>query len=545
VNFLEAQRVLAEFEGGEPLPYLFALSGTPEPFIPYLGATAVLRSREARVKLLPFNTLGQELLDDIPREPTEVFLLLPWDLIPEADWRSGVPLQLPDESELRAVAEATLARLQRRGASIVYIPAPLPPLWLDPRRVRALDHWLRAGVCGVGGDLVSSDVFSLDSYMASGCPVGGGSLSLIADLVTQAAARPRPESSKVLVTDLDNTLWAGVVGDDGLEGIQHGPEGRGFPHFLYQTFLKRLESEGVLLAAVSRNDSEVALAPFRTGRMVLAEENFVAIVASWSAKSAQLLELARELNLATDALVFVDDNPIELAEVELELPQVKRVAFPGSAAELPKMLSQLSGLFAREAITEEDRARTSLYRQRLAGLAPREAQGADLTKFLRDLRMTLTVHDRSSGSRSRALQLINKTNQFNLNGRRLTEEQLEAALTAGGRLYTASLSDRTGSHGEILACLMDANGVITSLVMSCRTFQRRVEYAFLAWLASGPHRPTSLDYLETERNRPMRQFLDDFGGRPPVPLMPFDAAEFVRRHGSDLSLFEIEEPASV
>ncbi len=174
-------------------------------------------------------------------------------------------------------------------------------------------------------------------------------------------------------------------------------------------------------------------------------------------------------------------------------------------------------------------------------MAPSEAQGADLSTFLRGLDMTLTLHDRTTGDRARAVQLINKTNQFNLNGRRVTDEEVGVTVANGGRLYGASLTDRSGSHGEILACLIDANGVIRSLVMSCRVFQRRVEHAFFAWLAGQDSPPGALDFAETERNEPTRQFLKDaaFQGTGPIS---FDAARFAEDHREDMGLFALYEP---
>jgi FkbH-like protein len=167
--------------------------------------------------------------------------------------------------------------------------------------------------------------------------------------------------------------------------------------------------------------------------------------------------------------------------------------------------------------------------------------GADISRFLKDLGMTLTLHDRSRGDRTRAVQLINKTNQFNLNGRRVTDPEIGDVLEAGGRLYSASLSDRSGSHGEILSCLVSAEGVITAFVMSCRVFQRRVEHAFLAWLASQPHPLGAMDWASTPRNEPFAQFLRELTGAetPAAGTVIISFADVCDRFSRDTDLFKI------
>ena len=363
-------------------------------------------------------------------------------------------------------------------------------------------------------------------------------------MVAAAAAAP-PEPKKVLVTDLDNVLWSGLIADDGPDGIAFEPSGRGYPHFVYQSVLRRLRGEGTLLAAVTRNDADVAVAPFRSGRMLLRETDFVAIVASYHAKSAQIRELAERLNLGQNQFVFVDDNPVELAEVSQVLPAVHCLAFPRQDGDLATFLDDLAALFPHRDVTAEDRARTELYRRRVEGMAPSDLAGADLTHFLRDLRMTLTIHDRSEGERGRAVQLINKTNQFNLNGSRVTDDEVAGVLRNGGRLLSASLRDRSGDQGEILACLVTADGAITALVLSCRVFQRRVEYAFLAWLVTQPSPPRGFHWASTPRNAPFQQFLGDVAGPVNGPgFVHLDPATVAVRYAPDLELFSIRQAAT-
>jgi FkbH-like protein len=541
VNFLEAHKLASGFAGGPTLQFLFGVSGGSEKLAVFFTAAGAKCGRSVQIRTLPFNTLGQTLLADPVSGEVEILLLFPWDFVPEADWRSGFPSSGLDLAALQDRAEAIGRRIERRRmARILYVPAPVPPLFADPAATANLAIWLATLAGALGADFLAPGVFSLASYLSTGSPFAGTQLGDVAERVIDRALGPSTEPAKVLITDLDNVLWSGVIGEDGIEGIRYTPEGVGFRHFLYQTLLAKLKREGTLLAAVSRNDPGLAHAPFRSGHMTLRLEDLVVIVASYNAKSSQIKEIARQLNLGLDSFVFVDDNPIEIEEVSSALPEVRTVKFPANDDGLPAFFERLSAMFARPVLTTEDAERTEMYRRRLDGIVPDVSEGADLTNFLRGLDMSLIIHDRSQGDRARAVQLINKTNQFNLNGRRVSDDDVGAMLAAGGHLYGATLNDRTGSHGEILACLIDAGGTVRSLVMSCRAFQRRLEYAFLSWLAGHENPPTALDFASTPRNEPMRRFLTDPNFRRHADgMIVADLAKFRSTHAEDVALFAL------
>ena len=544
VTYLEAHRLVAGFTGGPPLSLLLGVSGAADKLNVFLKAAGARRGRSVEVRTLPFNTLGQALLAEPMAGHVEVFVLFPWDLAPEGDWRSGFPAGPIDAGAARAHAQAFADRLARRpNARVLYVPAALPPVFPDTAATRAFELWLSSVATELGAEFLDPGVFSLGSYLSTGTPFAGTQLSTVAERVVERALNAAVEPAKVLVTDLDNVMWSGIIGEDGLDGIRFTSEGVGFRHFLYQTFLAKLKREGTLIAAVSRNDTELATAPFASGRMMLRTDDLVVIAASYNAKSTQIREIARQLNLGLDAFVFVDDNPIELEEVSSALPDVRVIRFPTSDDRFPEFFDTLSRLFPRTVVTTEDADRTNMYRRRLDGMVPDASAGADLTAFLRGLEMSLVINDRSRGDRTRAVQLINKTNQFNLNGRRVTDDEVAAMLANGGRLYTASLGDRTGSHGEVLACLVDADRVVRSLVMSCRVFQRRMEHAFLVWLAAQHDPPAAFDFTETPRNEPIRQFLDDSAfQRSADNVVTVDLAAFAEAHEADSRLFVLEPP---
>lgn len=545
MNFLEANRTLSEFSGGESMPFLFATSGTAAPFEIYLKAGAAKLGRTAQVSTLPFGTLAQTLHDAPSHGHAEVFLLMPWDFAPETDWRSGLPVGDVDLEQMKQRAQQTALLLRKRApARFLYLPAPILPILPDPAGNAELAAFLLGLASHLGARILPAEAFSLGSFLATGCAVGGALIGDVAEAAIQQVDSASRESCKVLVTDLDNCVWAGVVAEDGPSGILFGPEGKGYKHFVYQSLLKKLKRDGVLLVAVSRNDPDTGLEPLRNASMLLRGDDFVCSVCSYSAKSAQIREIAARLNLGLDSFVFVDDNPVELAEVSSQLPAVHCVQFPAHDEGIVLLFAELARRFGRATVTAEDRARTEMYRRGLESLPAVDAKGADLTDFLRSLRMTLTVHDRTGGGYDRAVQLINKTNQFNLNGRRLTDKDVADALAAGGQLYTASLDDRNGTHGEILACLISREGVMQHFVMSCRVFQRRVEYAFLTWLAAHARVPSELDFVPTQRNEPLRSFLADPAFKVNGGLVRFDSARFASAHADDLSLFVTSGPSA-
>lgn len=542
MNYLEASKLLKGFSAQNKEDVLLAMSGTAEQLVFFMRAEAAKRDVDVQISTLPFGTLSQFVYAQEPAASPELILLTTYDFVPSGDWRSGFPDQLPDYERLVEDAHAFAARIGKRSsAQLVYLPTPLLPIFTNDDDRDALEAEVLAMVHQLGARVLSGRFFSLASYLSTGCPFKGSCLGDLAEFLDDVRRGNDVKNAKVLVTDLDNVLWAGIVGEDGPDGILAGPEGGGYPHYIYQNYLKKLKERGVLLAAVSRNDEIVALAPFRGGKMLLNEIDFIAIVASYNAKSAQIDSLSKQLNLGLDAFVFVDDNPVEIAEVSAALPQVTCLQFPSLSDDLPVLLTDLAQCFDRTNISQEDRERTELYRRRLSTQPPSDAQGADLFSFLSTLDMKLAITQRTAEDYERAVQLINKTNQFNLNGKRFDAEQIKTILADGGRLLTVSLSDKMGSHGEIVACLLDSTDLVLAWVMSCRVFQRQVEHAFLVWLSGQIQGEISFAFEATERNLPLQKFFkaapchQDTG-----QTIILDNAQFVKQHTQALSLFALE-----
>ena len=431
----------------------------------------------------------------------------------------------------------------RNNSDFIYIHAPILPVFHNDADNIYLEQIIKGAAHSLGADFFASEFFSLSGYLRQGYPFPGNKVSSIAKSITDKALGEQQPLFKVLVTDLDNVLWKGVIGEDGLENLHYHADKNGYKHYIYQTFLKKLQQSGVLLAAVSRNDAELALTPFKKGDLYLKEDDFVSIQASYNNKSAHIRALASELNLPTQSFVFIDDNPIEIEEVSLSIPDIKCHLFPRKDEQLPTLLSTLAADFSRDIITPEDSAKTKLYKQRAKTLEINSSDNTDLSAYLESLKMHMRISFKNNQTNERAVQLINKTNQFNFNGKRYTKNTIDDTLKNHGQLITAELSDTYGSHGEIIACLLDKDYKILSLVMSCRVFQRCAEYAFLYWLIKYLDRQQLIfHYIKTQQNIPISSFLNNhYFHMQNSNTALLNCKQFLTMHQQDYRLFSITD----
>jgi FkbH-like protein len=317
-------------------------------------------------------------------------------------------------------------------------------------------------------------------YFEFRMPCGADCLVTYAHSVVAVLRAILGRSRKVLVLDLDNTLWGGVVGDAGAGGIHLGEgSGEGEAHLSLQRHARELRERGVLLAVCSKNDEAKAREPFeKRPDMVLGLGDFACFIANWENKADNLRTIARTLNLQLEALVLVDDNPAERALVRRLAPEVGVPDLPDDAAGYVQALAACR-YFETVALTREDAARARYY----ADNARREALAAgstDLGAFLASLGMRMAVAPVDAFNLERATQLINKSNQFNLTTRRYPVAQVrELAASPDWLTLTFSLRDALGDHGLISVLLARRDGDALDLdtwVMSCRVLQRGVEH---------------------------------------------------------------------
>jgi FkbH-like protein len=531
-----AARLLAQARKKAAAPFrrrcrIALLSGTTIDFLaPILQAQCFGAGIDVEIYIGPFNQYEQEI-----RHPDSGLTHFQPDVVVIAtDWRS---LGLRDEEDSPAsIIGEHMARLeslwrearQRLGASVIQFNYEAPPF-------DALGH-LSAALPGGRGRLLRA--VNLALWEAAGRTQGVAILD-----VDQIAARfgkdrwndpvlwhtakqyPSAEAmpalghqltallrailgltSKCLALDLDGVLWGGVIGEDGLAGIQlgGGPVGEAFVAF--QRYLQSLTRTGALLAVCSKNNPEDALLPFRQHpEMVLRERDIAIFMANWKSKDENLREIAAALNIGLDAMVFVDDNPAERSRVRQRLPEVEVVELPADPALYVSALSRLA-LFETLAITGEDRQRTASIRENLERKTLQATAGS-VDDYLAQLDIEVHLTPFDEANLPRIVQLINKTNQFNLTTRRRADAEVRALLAAGAYTQAMRTSDRFGDSGltGVLIAIPEGGGLrVDTWLMSCRVLGRRLEEAMFAALvryaAENHYTHITGEYIPTAKN---------------------------------------------
>ena len=306
----------------------------------------------------------------------------------------------------------------------------------------------------------------------------------VADSLGRIVAAATGKTRRVLVLDLDNTLWGGVVGDDGVEGLLVGEgDGAGEAHLALQKVALALKKRGVALAVCSKNDDVVARSPFRALRdMALTEADIAIFQANWEDKATNLKAIASAMNLTTSSLAFLDDNPAERSRVRQMIPDVAVIEPGEEISEFPRRVIA-SGYFEHLNLTREDLRRAKDYKN-----AGRRAEilsnAVNYDEYLTSLEMKLFIAPFDSAGRQRIAQLINKSNQFNLTTRRYSVQEVEAIETASDRIgLQFRLADKFGDSGMISVIVLDIEDSrtweIDTWLMSCRVLKRGVEQAVL------------------------------------------------------------------
>ena len=325
------------------------------------------------------------------------------------------------------------------------------------------------------------------------------------------------KNKKVLALDLDNTLWGGVIGDDGAENIEIGQEtALGQTYSEFQNYVKDLKGIGTLLTVISKNNEDVARSGFERPDSVLKVEDFVSFKANWEPKDQNLLAEASELNLLPESFVFVDDNPAER--------EIVRQGIPGAAVpEINRVENYIqildrAGYFEPTKLSEDDLKRNEMY---LENAKRNHAQLAftDYGEYLKSLEMTGTIKPFQDLYMSRIAQLSNKSNQFNLTTRRYTQAEVEETAKDGRHITLyGKLEDKFGDNGVVSVVIGEIKGLelhIDLWIMSCRVLKRDMEYAMMDRLveeaqARGLHSLYGY-YYPTAKNAMVRDFYSTLG----------------------------------
>lgn len=464
--------------------------------------------------------------------------VLEWaDLDPRLGWRNASGWNRQTLADVEAQIQEKCRRLeaqlsalsQRMPVAVIGPTLPLPPLsHLPPAQTSALELQWNATLSDFlervgrqkGIKLLSAAALAMRSApslrhdlemdLQAGFPYTLAHADAMAQLSTSCLFAASPK--KGLITDLDQTLWRGILGDVGSEGVSWSLEAKSHGHALYQQMLASLAESGALIAIASKNDAGLVEAALRRPDLLIRPEQIFPVEAGWGAKSDSVTRILKAWNIAADSVVFVDDSPMELAEVSEKQPGIECLRYPSSAEGLALLLWQLRERFGKADIVEEDRLRLNSLRAaaQIESDLPKQAS-AD---FLARLQAKVTLEN-VSADHARAFELVNKTNQFNLNGVRYTEAEWKArASRPGAFLTTVSYEDRFGPLGRIAVlggCVDEDRCFVDVWVMSCRAFSRHIEFQTLRQLFKKSRASAvRFDFRPTERNGPLQTFLGQF-----------------------------------
>jgi FkbH-like protein len=546
VKLIDALRIIGGVAPGLPERSFELICGfTPLHLETFLRATIQQRVPNQQVVLRAglFGDLPGNLERARAAGAREAAIVIEWaDLDPRLGWRSAggwLPEQLSDIVETTDATlhriEAGIAALVEAGTSVALsLPTlPLPPVSFTPGWLLSdFESRLHSLVAGAVVRLVAlprvrvvnhqrlameaplSERADPGAELGTGFPYRLTFAAILARLVADALVPPPPK--KGLVTDLDDTLWRGILGDVGADGIACSLDQEAQVHAIYQQLLVSLAASGVLLAIASKNDPELVARAFAREDMIAREQHFFPSQVHWRPKSESLEAILQAWNVAPDSVVFVDDSEMELAEVQARFPEVECLLFPrDDPSAVVALVSRLRDFFGKERLHEEDRLRLDSLRANAVLDQAAQSTATDLDAFLAGAGAELRLEFANDGSDARLLELVNKTNQFNLNGRRYTEPEWEAQLhRPDGFVMGVTYADKFGKLGKIAVVSGRCSGdavLIDCWVMSCRAFSRRIEFQCLATLFDrfGAER-ILLDFKETPRNGPLRDFLRTF-----------------------------------
>lgn len=550
-----ASFVVSRFErlqaGGMKLqPFKVAIlrSFTVEPIVPLLRALGFVAGLNLIVRIGEFNAYTQEILtsgnwlDEFSANLT-ILAVQARDIVPDLFERYA---DLSQEAVANHVQQATDAYRQiltaaraRLGGHILVHSLELPDTAIGSADA-VVETRQREAIQRINlaiGDIAKSarDVYVLDydaliaergrtawhderKWIMARMPIAAGEMIHLARQWMRFIHPMSGRICKALVVDLDNTLWGGVIGEDGIQGIRLDDSFPGAAFRNVQREMLSLHRRGILLAVCSKNNPADAMEAIQNHPgMILRPEHFACLKINWLDKAENLRAIASELNIGIDSLAFVDDNPVEREWVREQAPEVTVIDLPDDPLGFASAV-QKAPVFERLSLTDEDRSRAAMYAEQRMRLELSQS-ATSVEDFYRSLQMRAAIEPVNDKTLARAVQLTQKTNQFNLTTRRYTEQQLSAALSAKvSRGYTISVRDRFGDNGIVglaLICLNGAVCEIDTFLLSCRVIGRTVETALLAHLAEEASRAGASKvsgwFVPNKKNAPAADFYSKHG----------------------------------
>ncbi len=508
--------------GGRPYHLRVAATFTAEPLEPALRFWRATVREPVKIAFADYNQLFQELLDPqslLNTNPRGLNVLL----LRMQDWEHEEVLAQRVDELIEALKAS--ARVSRVPMLVVLCP-DAPERRADASWARsAAQAWgrLEAALPKLGSVHLMVpqevlDLYELRDYdepeldQMAKVPYTESFFAALGTAIMRKLYRSLTPAAKVLILDCDNTLWKGVVGEEGVDGIR--VEGA---HRALQEFALRQQEAGTLLCLCSKNEEQDVLEVFQKRQdMPLKLEHIVAHKINWNAKSANIQALATELNLGQDSFVFIDDNPVEIEEVRVHCPGVLALRLPASEEEARRFLKHLWS-FDRLKVTEEDRQRTRSY-QRSQHAKQLLQQSSSFEAFIEGLQLVTEVAPLTDQHLARASQLTFRTNQFNATTLRRTEREIESLLQAGYACDVVHVRDRFGDYGLVgLVIRQQREGAlyVDTFLMSCRVLGRGVEHEVVRRLAKVAAESKlsvlRFPFVPTQKNRPMQKFLDEIG----------------------------------
>lgn len=522
----------SDVDGLTPIRARLLRNSTLEPFVPYLHLALAAERFVPEIGLGDYDTFEPHASDDAE-----------WDLHVihfDPDRLIGDALFSAD----RDVYEAVSARVEHlvdvlcaRGDVIL---STLPAARIDPshaysahtpgswdRTRRALNddfrRWAdtRPGltifdlerVVGHFGTWAASDVRGFFAYQL---PFSSQFMPAAAMRLARTISAARGRVAKCIVLDCDNTLWGGVLGEDGPAGVRLGQEFPGNLYRTFQLFVRSLTQRGLLLALNSKNNERDVLEFIETSPdMVLALEDLTTHRINWQDKAGNLREIAEELNIGLDSLVFVDDSAVECERIRSAFPETRVLRFPTDPLEIPRFIDEFPAVDVRR-VTDDDLLRSESLKANAARASLRRST-PDLRSFIGSLDIQLKLRRNPLDRIERVAQLTQRTNQFNLTTIRYSVAEIEE-LAHSGTIYTLDMADRFSDYGTVGTCIVRSVGgesVLDSLILSCRAFGRHAEDTFLQHVLSdlraGGAGVVRASYRPTRKNPMVREFYDRHG----------------------------------
>ena len=531
-----------------PLRLAILRSFTIEPLLPLLRARCWIAGIDLVAHVGDFNTIDQDLLDagsHLYRFHPDVTMIaaLTSDVAPALWTGSGGRGGAfhADVAHAKQRVREWVAAFRRHTSGSLVVQSFEQPAYagagiLDAQNPDGQRHAidaLNADVCVVAREYRAVYILDYDAlvarhgrsrwrdphkYLSMRVPLRPEAFGWLADEYMRFLHLLAGKTCKVVVVDLDDTLWGGVVGEVGVAGVQVGAEYPGSAYLECQRELKALSARGVLLAIASKNDAKDAMAVLTERReMLLRPDDFAAMRINWDDKAASLRAIAAELNVGLDAIAFVDDNPVEREWVRTQLPEVHVIELPPDPVLYADALRE-SPVFERLAVSDEDLARGRQYAEQRQRAAAERTTGS-VEDFLASLEMKASIEALAPDSVTRVAQLTQKTNQFNLTTTRYTEAAV-AQLATEPDTFVKSIrvSDRFGDNGLVgvaIARLFGHRCEVGTFLLSCRVIGRQVETALLADVAAEARR-RGADvlcgwYRPTPKNAPARDFYPKHG----------------------------------